>query len=176
MADAINVDHEGNETISWSRALSQLENLRPAGGASGPTCWLSTVDPDGASHLTGVVGHWFDDTLYFVSGPTTQKARNLAVDSRCSFAISLPDLDLVLEGTAIRVTDSETLTSVANGFSARGWPLRVEGQNVTASFWAPTAPSPPWHLFAFTPTTGLGIATAAPAGATRWRTGAMKRT
>ena len=174
MTDSLNLDHEGNEVIPWSRAVSQLKALRPAGGYSGPTCWLSTICSDGAPHVAGVVGHWLDDTLYFVSGPTTRKARNLAADSRCSFAISLPDLDLVLEGTATRVTDRETLERVAQGYTDGGWPLVVDDDKVTAIFWAPTAPPPPWHLFAFTPSTALGVATAAPAGATRWNIDAIK--
>ena len=32
-----------------------------------------------------------------------------------------------------------------------------------------SAPPPPWHLYAFTATTALGVATAAAGGATRWR-------
>jgi len=80
---------------------------------------------------------------YFVSGPTTGKARNLAADGRCSFAISLPNLDLALEGTAVRVTDTAALTRVAEGFDERGWPLRVDGDEVTAEFWARiSSPSP----------------------------------
>ena len=176
MTDSINVDHEGNDTIPWSRAVSQLGALRPVGGHSGPTCWLTTIRSDGAPHVAGVVGHWLGDTLYFVSGPTTRKARHLAADSRCSFAISLPDLDLVLEGAARRVTDHATLERVAQGYSDRGWPLVVDGDRVTASFWAPTAPPPPWHLFAFTPINALGVATAAPAGATRWKLSAVETT
>ena len=155
--------------ISWTRAVEQLDKLEPRGGSRGPTCWLVTARPDGRPHLAGVVGLWAGDTLYFVSGPGTRKARNLVADARCSFAISLPDLDLVLEGTAARVIDPATLTHVAESYTARGWPLQVDGDAVTASFWAPTAPPPPWHLHAFTPTTALGVATAPPAGATRWR-------
>jgi hypothetical protein len=86
----------------------------------------------------------------------------------CSFAISLPDLDLVLDGTATRVTDAQTLVRVAQSFAARGWPLEVAGEDVTASFWAPTAPPPPWHLHRFKPRTALGVATASAGGATRW--------
>jgi hypothetical protein len=116
----------------------------------------------------GVVGHWLDDILFFVSGPRTRKSRNLVADPHCTFAISLPDLDLVLEGVAARVTEAEILARVAKGYADRGWPLEVDGDTVTASFWAPTAPPPPWHLHAFTPSGALGVATAAPAGGTRW--------
>jgi hypothetical protein len=61
------------------------------------------------------------------------------------------------------------LIRIAQSFAARGWPLEVEGEVVTASFWAPTAPPPPWHLHRFRPTTALGVATASTGGATRWR-------
>jgi hypothetical protein len=158
--ESINLDAAEAE-IPWSRALDQLGKLEPRGGSRGPTCWLATTGPDGRPHLAGVVGLWSDDTLYFVSGPQTRKARNVAADARCSFALSLPDLDLVLDGTASRVSDPQTLGRVA-------WPLEVEGDCVTASFAAPTAPPPPWHLHAFKPTTALGIGTSGQAGATRW--------
>jgi hypothetical protein len=164
----VNLDPEHSEPISWVRAVSQLERLEPRGGSGGPTCWLSTTRPDGRPHVAGVVGFWLDDTLYFVSGPETRKSRNLATDPRCSFAISLPDLDLVLEGTASRVTDTATLRRVAQAYADRDWPLEVVDGSVTASFGAPTAPPPPWHLYAFTVATALGVATASHPGATRW--------
>jgi hypothetical protein len=106
--------------------------------------------------------------LYFVSGPKTRKSLNLEADARCSFAISLPDLDLVLDGTAARVTDTTTLSRVAESYATRGWPLTVMDDSLTASFWAPTAPPPPWHLYELTPATGLGVATASDPGATSW--------
>jgi hypothetical protein len=166
--ESTNLDSEVTEPIPWSRAAVQLEQLRPAGGSRGPTCWLSTIDRDGRPYVTGVVGNWYAETLYFVSGPRTRKVRNLAVDQRCSFAISLPDLDLVLDGTATRVTDSATLTRLAERYTEVGWPLSVDGDVLTAPFWAPTAPAPPWYLHAFTPATALGVATASTGGATRW--------
>lgn len=107
------------------------------------------IRPDGRPHDAGVVGYWLQDTLYFVSGPGTRKARNRSADPPCTFAISLPDLDLVLDGAAACVTDPATLRTVAEGYAARGWPLEVNGDLVTASFWAPPAPPPPWHLHAF---------------------------
>ena len=166
--ESVNLDPEEAE-IPWSRALDQLDKLEPRGGSRGPTCWLATTRPDGRAHIAGVVGLWADASLYFVSGPTTRKARNIAADQRCSFAISLPDLDLALDGTATRVTDARTLTRIAEAFAARGWPLEVDGEVVTASFWAPSAPPPPWHLHVFKPTSALGVATASAGGATRWR-------
>ncbi|HEY5100167.1 MAG TPA: pyridoxamine 5'-phosphate oxidase family protein [Gaiellaceae bacterium] len=167
MVEALNVDPGASEPLPWSRAVAQLEELRPAGGR-GPPCWLATARGDGRPHVTGVVGHWLDDTFYFVSGPSTRKARNLAADSRCTVAISLANLDLVLEGAARRVNDEATVARIAERFSERGWPLTVEGDLLTAPFQAPTAPQPPWHLYALTPKRALGIGTAGEPGATRW--------
>jgi hypothetical protein len=166
--ESLNLDAEELE-IPWSRAVAQLNKLQPRGGSRGPTCWLATTRPDGRPHVAGVVGFWTDDTLFFVTGPKTRKAQNIARDPRCNIAISLPDLDLVLDGTAARVTDAQTLNRIAEGFAARGWPLEVEGDVVTASFAAPTAPAAPWHLHVFSPETALGVATAGTGGATRWR-------
>jgi hypothetical protein len=167
--ESVNLDSGQTEPMAWSRAVAQLDKLGPRGGSGGPTCWLSTTRPDGQPHVAGVVGLWLDDTLYFVSGPGTRKSRNLAADPRCGFAISLPDLDLVLDGTASRVTDPARIGRIAEAYSARGWPLTVLEDSVTASFWAATAPPPPWHLYSFTTATALGIATASSPGATRWR-------
>jgi hypothetical protein len=86
----------------------------------------SRRDTAGGVGLTVPVAPCYD-TLYFVSGPQTRKARNLAADGRCSFAISLPDLDLVLDGTTARVTEPDTLARVARGYDDRGWPLQVDG-------------------------------------------------
>jgi Pyridoxamine 5'-phosphate oxidase len=165
--ESVNVDPDATTALDWSRAAAQLDELRPAGGR-GPTCWLATTRPDGRPHLTGIVGHWLDDTFYFVSGPGTRKARNLADDGRCAVAISLGDLDLVLEGKARRVGDHAVVEQIAARFSERGWPLAVEGDLLSAPFRAPTAPPAPWHLYALAPERALGVATAGDPGATRW--------
>jgi Pyridoxamine 5'-phosphate oxidase len=168
VTEAVNLDPGQQEPIPWSRALSQLEKLEPRGGSGGPTCWLSTVRSDGRPHVAGVVGLWQDDTLYFVSGRETRKNRNLALDQRCTFAISLPDLDLVLEGAAKQVTDPRTLARIADAYAARGWPLMYDGRSLSASFAAPTVPPPPWAMYAFNAHSALGVATANGPGATRW--------
>jgi hypothetical protein len=169
LIESTNLDPQHSEPIPWSRAVAQLDRLQPAGGSRGPTCWLSTANLDGSPHLAGVVGLWLEDRLYFVSGPNTRKGRNLALDPRCRFAISLADLDLVLDGTASFVADRATLIRVTDTYAARGWPVTVTDNGLTAPFWAPTAPPPPWHLYCFTPARAIGVATGPPGGATRWR-------
>jgi hypothetical protein len=162
-----NLDIYGKGPIPWSRAVAQLEQREFSGGRG--TSWLSTTCLDRRPHAAGVLGVWLQDTLFFISGPRTSKSRNFAAHPGCAVSASLPDLDVVLEGTATRVTDSATLRRVADAFAARGWPATVDGANITAPFGAPSAGSPPWHLFAATPITAFGVATAGAEGAMRWR-------
>jgi hypothetical protein len=114
-----------------------------------------------------VLGVWFGDTLYFASGARSRKSRNLEVNPACALSASLPDLDVVIEGTARRVTDSQTIKNLAGEFVRRGWPVTVIGEALTAPWGAPSA-SPPWYLYAVAPTTAFGLATGGSPGATRW--------
>ena len=50
-----------------------------------------------------------------------------------------------------------------------GWPAEVAGDAFTAPFSAPSAGPPPWALYRFTFDTVIGLSTAEPNGATRWR-------
>jgi len=87
----------------------------------------------------------------------------------CTISARLEGIDLVLEGEATRVTDRPMLEQVARLYREGGWPAKVEGNAFTAPFSAPSAGPPPWHLYRFTFRTALGVATAEPYGATRWR-------
>ena len=164
--DQTNLTIYGEEPIPWSRALAQLE----AGAA--PSYWLATSGPDGRPHLAAVGAMWADGTLYFTSGPGTRKSRNLAGNPTCALSASLPGLDLVIEGSAARVTDAATLTRLAELYAAQGWPATASGDALTAPYSAPSAGPPPWDLYAVTPATAFGVASAEPYGATRWRFGA----
>lgn len=163
--DSKNLDLYGSAPIPWERASRQFEGREFHGGSG--TYWLSTTCPDGRPHAAGVLGVWIDGALYFASGATTRKSRNLAANSRCAVSASLADLDVVIEGSATRVTDRETLERIAAEFVRRGWPTEVDGEFLTAEWGAPSAP-PPWHLYAVTPSVAFGVGTAGIPGATRW--------
>jgi len=158
-----NLDIYGHEALPWSRAVEQLE----AGKAN--SFWLATVRPDGRPHSAAVGALWVDGKLYFTSGPQTRKSRDLAHNPACVFSVTLPDLDLVMEGTAARVTDEATLQRLAQAYAAQGWPARASDGALTAEYSAPSAGPPPWFLYVLTPTTAFGVATAEPHGATRWQ-------
>jgi Pyridoxamine 5'-phosphate oxidase len=167
--DQTNLDIYGHPPIPWSRAAHQLE---AAEGKMDAHFFLATVRPDGRPHVAGVGALWLDDKFYFVSGAATRKSRNLAERGDCVISVNLPDLDLVVEGAATKVTDGPTLERLAERYAAQGWPATVEGDAFTAPYSAPSAGPPPWDLYEFTPSKAFGVASAEPHGATRWDFGA----
>ena len=164
--DQKNLDIYGDPPIDWSRPLEQLKSF-----VSGPhsSTWLSTTYPDGRPHLTGIGAVWLDDRFWFTSGPATRKSRNLEENAGCAICVSLPDIDLVVEGTARRVTDDATLERLAGVLRDQGWPATVKDGALTAEYSAPSAGPPPWFLYELTPTVAFGVATEEPHGAMRWR-------
>lgn len=159
-----NLDIYGHEPLEWARVLGQLERTDYRA-----THWLATTDPDGRPHVTGVGAMWDRGKFYVVSGRGTRKSKNLEREPRCSIAVSMPDVDLVVDGTAAIVTDPSTLTRLARRYADQGWPAAAEGGAITAPYSAPSAGPGPWHLYEVTPATATAVATAEPQGATRWQ-------
>ncbi|MGE5333924.1 MAG: pyridoxamine 5'-phosphate oxidase family protein [Nitrososphaerota archaeon] len=159
-----NLDIYGSEPIPWSRALDQLQDAEAR-----KTYWLATVRPNGRPHVAGIGALWLDGKFYFTSGAGTRKSQNLAANPSCTISVALPDLDLAVEGTVTQVTDDATLKRIAELYAAQGWPASVGDGALTAPYSAPSAGPPPWQLYAMTPITAFGVATAEPYGATRWR-------
>jgi hypothetical protein len=164
--ETTNLDRYDNPALAWARADQALgaEMPRPA-----VPSFLGTVRPDGRPSAAGVGAVWRDGELYFTSSPKARKARNLAANPACTFSVRLQGIDVVIEGEAARVTDAETLKSIAAVYHGAGWPAEVEGDAFTAPFNAPSAGPPPWHLYRMRVSTVFGVATAEPYGATRWR-------
>jgi pyridoxamine 5'-phosphate oxidase-like protein len=158
-----NLDIYGAKPIPWARALKQLES------STSGTFWLATTHPDGRPHVAAVGALWIDGKIYFVTGFGTRKGRNLAANPKCAVSVSLTGIDLVLEGTAIRVTDRPTLLRLAKRYADQGWPASVSGEALTAEYSAPSAGPPPWNLYVVKPSLAFGVASADPPGATRWR-------
>ncbi len=161
-----NLDRYGDDELPWSRARGALE----ATGKDNDTWFLGTAGPDGRPHAAGVGALWHEGELYFTSGDGTRKSRNLAANPGASISISLPGIDLVFEGWAERVTDQPTLEAAAERYNddGAGWPVKVEGDALTAPFSAPSAGPPPWRLYRLRFEKVFGVATAEPNGATRW--------
>jgi uncharacterized pyridoxamine 5'-phosphate oxidase family protein len=98
----------------WAQAREILEKAN--------VYWLSSVHPDGRPHVTPIAAVWLDDALYFCTGQTERKAKNLALNPH--FVITsgcnvLEGLDVVVEGDAVRVTDESRLQRLADGYAAK---------------------------------------------------------
>jgi hypothetical protein len=100
----------GTEATPWETAREEL--------AAAELFWIVTVRDDGRPHVTPLLAVFLDDVLHFCTGPTEQKAKNLAADPRCSLLTGngrrLEGMDLVAEGTAVRVTDETPLRRLAD--------------------------------------------------------------
>jgi Pyridoxamine 5'-phosphate oxidase len=79
--------------------------------------WLSTIRRDGRPHVTPLPAIWLDQRLYFCAGSQEQKTQNLQFSPRCVLAAGANQfrsgLDVVVEGTAVRVTAPALLQQLA---------------------------------------------------------------
>jgi pyridoxamine 5'-phosphate oxidase-like protein len=165
-----NLDIYGHEAIPWGRVEKQLDlDDRHL------TYWLATTGPDGRPHVAGVGAKWSDGKVYVVSGPGTRKSRNMEANPNCVLAVTLPDIDVVVEGTAARVTDAGKLERIARLYEDAGWPVEARDGAFVAPYSAPSAGPAPWFLYEVTPVSATGVATAEPHGATKWRFESVSR-
>lgn len=106
---------EGVPAVPWARASEQL--------LKAGVYWVSTVRPGGQPHVTTIAGIWMDDAFYFATGPDERKTRNLAANPQCAITTGRPEfregLDIVLEGSAVPVTDETVLRRLAQHFAEK---------------------------------------------------------
>jgi general stress protein 26 len=99
----------------WSDAADVLD--------SAELYWLTTVRPDGRPHVTPLIGVALDGAVHFCTGLREQKARNLEHNLQVALTTGsntwAQGLDVVVEGTAVRVADRETLQRLADAFEAK---------------------------------------------------------
>ena len=99
----------------WSDAADVLDRAE--------LYWLTTVRPDGRPHVTPLIGVALDGAVHFCTGLREQKARNLEHNLEVALTTGTntwaQGLDVVVEGTAVRVTDRETLQRLADAFEAK---------------------------------------------------------
>ena len=85
--------------------------------------WLTTVRPDGRPHVTPLVAVADGGAVHFCTGLEEQKARNLEHNRHVAITTGnntwAAGLDVVVEGTAVRLTDRDTLQRVADAYEAK---------------------------------------------------------
>lgn len=151
----------GAMALAWEEAEQRIQQ---AG-----VYWLSTVRPEGRPHVAPLIAVWLDGALYFCTGEGERKAKNLAENPRVAIttgrnALS-EELDLVVEGEAVVVSEGVKVRRVADAYAAKygeGW--RIAGLDGVLTFEVT-----PTTVFGF----GRGDAMSPPPGGgfnqTRWR-------
>ena len=108
----------GAKATPWHEVLETIERAE--------LFWISTVRADGRPHVTPLPAVWQEDALYFCTGAGEQKAVNLAKNTRCTLTTGTnawkAGLDVVIEGSAQRVTDDTHLQRLADA-----WESKYEG-------------------------------------------------
>ena len=100
---------------AWSDVARVLEDAE--------LYWLTTVRADGRPHVTPLIGVVDDGAVHFCTGLREQKARNLEHNTHVAVTTGsntwAQGLDVVVEGTAVRVTDRGDLQRLADAYEAK---------------------------------------------------------
>jgi hypothetical protein len=96
--------------------------------------WLTTVRADGRPHVTPLIGVADGQFVHFCTGLEEQKARNLEQNANAAVTTGnntwARGLDVVVEGTAVRVADRDALRRLAGAYDAKyGDPWHFEVGN-----------------------------------------------
>jgi general stress protein 26 len=126
------------EATPWSDVAALL--------ADAELYWLTTVRADGRPHVTPLVGVLHDGAMHFCTGLREQKARNLEASAHVALTTGAntwsAGTDVVIEGTAVRVTDRPALQAIADAYLAKygeAWAFAVEGDGFTTDGGGPAA-------------------------------------
>ena len=120
---------EGVSATEWTDVRQVLE--------SAETFWVTTVRSDGRPHVTPLVAVWLDDALAFCTGGNEQKAVNLRGNQHVILSTGCNDwdkgMDVIVEGTATRVTDDAKLRRLAEAWTKK-WDGRWQFQVADGAF------------------------------------------
>jgi nitroimidazol reductase NimA-like FMN-containing flavoprotein (pyridoxamine 5'-phosphate oxidase superfamily) len=105
----------GAVPVSWDETRSTLE--------AAELFWIGTVRADGRPHVTPLVAVWLDEAIHFTTGPGEQKEMNLRANPNVTLTTGRNDwdrgVDVVVEGTAVPVTDADMLQRLAAAWTSK---------------------------------------------------------
>jgi general stress protein 26 len=103
------------EPTPWPEAVGVLERAE--------LYWITTVRTDGRPHVVPLIGVVEESTFHFCTGLDEQKARNLEHNDRVVVTTGnntwASGLDVIVEGTAVRVSDDGTLQRLAGAWESK---------------------------------------------------------
>jgi len=90
--------------------------------------WIGSTRPDGRPHAAPVWGIWLDETLYFGSGPSSVKGRNLRANPAVVVHLESGDDCVIFEGTVEPVVrpDRAWFERFADAYEAKYGGFRPE--------------------------------------------------
>ncbi|AVZ72648.1 pyridoxamine 5'-phosphate oxidase [Streptomyces lunaelactis] len=145
----------------WSQAVARL--------SSAEVFWLSTVRPEGRPHVTPLIAVWHDGGLHFCTGAEERKAKNLRDNQEVVLTTGANALnegyDVVVEGTATRVSDEKRLRALAAAYVEKygtDWTFEVRD----GAFAGDGGPA---LVFRVEPRTAFGFGKGDPYAQTRWQ-------
>jgi pyridoxine/pyridoxamine 5'-phosphate oxidase len=105
----------GAAPTDWATTAAILEQAQMS--------WITTVRSDGRPHVTPLVAVWLDDAAHFSTGPGEQKAINLAQNPSVALVTGCntwdDGIDVVVEGTAVRLTEIDLLRRLASAWRTK---------------------------------------------------------
>jgi hypothetical protein len=110
-AYGVPTDGSGGERLPWSWAVERLEAAR--------NYWICTTRADGRPHAVPVWGLWLDDGVWFATGRTTLKARNLARNPSIVVHLESGDETVILEGEVQEAIDTIALERYVDAYKAK---------------------------------------------------------
>jgi nitroimidazol reductase NimA-like FMN-containing flavoprotein (pyridoxamine 5'-phosphate oxidase superfamily) len=123
--------------------------------------WISTVRADGRPHVTPLVAVWLDGALHFCTGANEQKCVNLRANPHVVLTTGCNNwqqgVDVVVEGDAVRVTDSPTLRRLADAWRTK-WDGRWEFEPSGEAFGDAGSPNNTALVYAVKPAKVLAFA------------------
>lgn len=142
-----------SDTLPWELALKHM--------AEAELFWQVTQRPDTRAHVRPVFAVETDGVLCSTTSNDARKTNLIERDPRCSLAASTDGLDLVYEGVAVPVHETDHLERIAGAYHRKyGWPVTVTRDGAfDAPFGAPAAGPPPYQVYAFDPITVWGFGT-----------------
>jgi PPOX class probable F420-dependent enzyme len=94
--------------LDWTWAEQRLVAAR--------NYWVTTTRDDGRPHAAPVWGLWHDGTVVFSTDPHSVKGHNLAARPDVVVHLESGDEAVVIEGRAMRVTDSSELRALVAAY------------------------------------------------------------
>ncbi len=118
--------HPDSTAVGWDETQELI--------GSAQLFWITTVRADGRPHVTPLVAVWLDDALHFCTGAEEQKQLNLQTNPNVVLTTGCNEwnvgVDVMVEGSAHRVTDTETLGRLAAAWATKwdgSWRFEANG-------------------------------------------------